>query len=188
MVVTLEDAAFCILPAARLAEGYTMACRPRGLVLVPTREASPPRSRRFRPPARAMGPSVAAIFGGTPQNPQVAALRNRADIVVACPGPPVGRSHRAGPPPPAMSRSACSTKRITWPTWETSLVVRQRSRRPARRSATAVLRDPRRCRRSGAAFRTRLGCGTPSMMPSRFYPDHPSSVDRYAYSIGWRWS
>jgi superfamily II DNA/RNA helicase len=33
-----------------------------------------------------MGLSVTAIFGGTPQNPQVAALRNRADIVVACPG------------------------------------------------------------------------------------------------------
>ena len=33
-----------------------------------------------------MGLSVATIFGGTPQNPQVAALRNRADIVVACPG------------------------------------------------------------------------------------------------------
>ncbi len=26
------------------------------------------------------------IFGGTPQHPQVAALRDRADIVVACPG------------------------------------------------------------------------------------------------------
>src|SRR5580693_10286481 len=30
--------AFCIPLVARLAEGYTMACRPRGLVLVPTRE------------------------------------------------------------------------------------------------------------------------------------------------------
>jgi superfamily II DNA/RNA helicase len=33
-----------------------------------------------------MGLTVAAVFGGTPQRPQVAALRNRADIVVACPG------------------------------------------------------------------------------------------------------
>ena len=33
-----------------------------------------------------MGLTTAAVFGGTPQNPQVAALRNRADIVVACPG------------------------------------------------------------------------------------------------------
>jgi superfamily II DNA/RNA helicase len=30
--------------------------------------------------------STAVIFGGTSQNPQVAALRDRADIVVACPG------------------------------------------------------------------------------------------------------
>ena len=29
---------FCIPLVARLAGGYTMACRPRGLVLVPTRE------------------------------------------------------------------------------------------------------------------------------------------------------
>jgi superfamily II DNA/RNA helicase len=33
-----------------------------------------------------MGLTVAVIFGGTPQRPQVAALRGRADIVVACPG------------------------------------------------------------------------------------------------------
>jgi superfamily II DNA/RNA helicase len=33
-----------------------------------------------------MGLRVATIYGGVPQNPQVAALRNRADIVVACPG------------------------------------------------------------------------------------------------------
>jgi superfamily II DNA/RNA helicase len=30
--------------------------------------------------------SVATIFGGVPQNPQVAALRARTDIIVACPG------------------------------------------------------------------------------------------------------
>jgi superfamily II DNA/RNA helicase len=40
------------------------------------------------PLARAVGLSVVTIFGGTPQNPQVVALRNRADIVVACPGRP----------------------------------------------------------------------------------------------------
>ncbi len=38
------------------------------------------------PLAQAAGLKVATIFGGTSQNPQVAALRNRADIVVACPG------------------------------------------------------------------------------------------------------
>jgi superfamily II DNA/RNA helicase len=77
---------FCIPLVARLAEGYTMACRPRGLVLVPTRELATQVQAVLSPLAHAMGLSVAAIFGGTPQNPQVAALRNRADIVVACPG------------------------------------------------------------------------------------------------------
>jgi superfamily II DNA/RNA helicase len=38
------------------------------------------------PLARAMGLSVVTIYGGVPQSRQVAALRNRADIVVACPG------------------------------------------------------------------------------------------------------
>ena len=78
--------AFCIPLVARLAEGYTMACRPRGLVLVPTRELATQVQAVLSPLAHAMGLSVAAIFGGTPQNPQVAALRDRADIVVACPG------------------------------------------------------------------------------------------------------
>ena len=77
---------FCIPLVARLAGGYTMACRPRGLVLVPTRELATQVQAVLSPLAGAMGLSVAAIFGGTPQNPQVAALRNRADIVVACPG------------------------------------------------------------------------------------------------------
>ena len=77
---------FCIPLVARLAGGYTMACRPRGLVLVPTRELATQVQAVLSPLADALGLSVAAIFGGTPQSPQVAALRNRADIVVACPG------------------------------------------------------------------------------------------------------
>jgi superfamily II DNA/RNA helicase len=77
---------FSLPMVARLAGGYTMACRPRGLVLVPTRELATQVEAVLSPLARAMGLSVATVFGGTPQNPQVAALRNRADIVVACPG------------------------------------------------------------------------------------------------------
>ncbi len=77
---------FSIPLAARLAGGYTSACRPRGLVLVPTRELASQVQAVLVPLASAVGLSVAAIFGGTPQNPQVTALRNRADIIVACPG------------------------------------------------------------------------------------------------------
>jgi superfamily II DNA/RNA helicase len=71
---------------ARLACGHTMACRPRGLVLVPTRELASQVQEVMLPLAQAMGLSVTTVFGGTAQRSQVAALRNRADIVVACPG------------------------------------------------------------------------------------------------------
>ncbi len=77
---------FCLPLAARLADGYSLACRPRGLVLVPTRELAAQVQAVLSPLARAVGLSTAVIFGGTPQNPQVAALRDRADIIVACPG------------------------------------------------------------------------------------------------------
>jgi superfamily II DNA/RNA helicase len=77
---------FSIPLVARLADGYTMACRPRGLVLVPTRELAAQVQKVLAPLARAAGLSVATVFGGTSQNPQVAALRGRTDIVVACPG------------------------------------------------------------------------------------------------------
>jgi superfamily II DNA/RNA helicase len=77
---------FSLPLVAKLAGGHTMACRPRGLVLVPTRELAAQVQGVITPLAHAAGLKVAAIFGGTSQNPQVAALRGRADIVVACPG------------------------------------------------------------------------------------------------------
>ena len=55
-------------------------------MLVPTRELASQVQAVLVPLARAMGLSVTTIYGGTAQRPQVAALRNRADIVVACPG------------------------------------------------------------------------------------------------------
>jgi superfamily II DNA/RNA helicase len=77
---------FCIPLAAGLADGYTSACRPRGLVLVPTRELASQVHAVLTPLAESMGLGVATIYGGVPQKPQVAKLRDRADIVVACPG------------------------------------------------------------------------------------------------------
>jgi len=78
--------AFSIPLAAGLADGFTSAGRPRGLVLVPTRELASQVQAVLTPLAQAMGLTVATIFGGTGQNGQVKALRNRVDIVVACPG------------------------------------------------------------------------------------------------------
>jgi superfamily II DNA/RNA helicase len=77
---------FSIPLVAGLADGYTSAGRPRGLVLVPTRELANQVQAVLVPLARAMNLTVTTIFGGTGQNAQVAALRNRVDIVVACPG------------------------------------------------------------------------------------------------------
>jgi superfamily II DNA/RNA helicase len=77
---------FCIPLVARLAGGHTSAGRPRGLVLVPTRELASQVQDVLRPLARTAGLRVATIFGGTPQRPQVTALHNRVDIIVACPG------------------------------------------------------------------------------------------------------
>ena len=78
--------AFCLPLVARLAGGHTSAGRPRGLVLVPTRELAGQVQAVLWPLARAAGLSVATIFGGTPQRPQVTALHDRVDIIVACPG------------------------------------------------------------------------------------------------------
>jgi superfamily II DNA/RNA helicase len=78
--------AFSIPLVTVLADGYSMAGRPRGLVLVPTRELASQVQAVLSPLARAMGLTAVTIFGGAPQGPQVAALRNRADIIVACPG------------------------------------------------------------------------------------------------------
>ena len=77
---------FAIPLAAGLSDGYTSACRPRGLVLVPTRELASQVHAVLVPLAEAAGLSVATIYGGVPQKPQVAMLRDRADIIVACPG------------------------------------------------------------------------------------------------------
>ncbi|HEY6492520.1 MAG TPA: DEAD/DEAH box helicase [Trebonia sp.] len=77
---------FCIPLVARLADGYTSACRPRGLVLVPTRELASQVEAVLAPLAKPLGLSVTTVYGGVSQKPQVAKLRGRADIVVACPG------------------------------------------------------------------------------------------------------
>lgn len=60
--------------------------KPRGLVLVPTRELATQVAATLAPLAQAAGMRVTTIFGGTSQNPQVAALRAGVDVVVACPG------------------------------------------------------------------------------------------------------
>jgi superfamily II DNA/RNA helicase len=77
---------FSLPMVARLATGVTAAGRPRGLVLVPTRELAAQVQAVLAPLARALSLSVATIYGGVSYRPQISALSRRTDIVVACPG------------------------------------------------------------------------------------------------------
>jgi superfamily II DNA/RNA helicase len=77
---------FALPLAARLAGGRTAAGRPRGLVLVPTRELATQVQEVLKPLAKAMRLWVTTIYGGVSQGPQVNALQRRTDIVVATPG------------------------------------------------------------------------------------------------------
>ena len=77
---------FALPMVARLAGGRTMAGRPRGLVLVPTRELATQVHGVLKPLTKAMRLWVTTIYGGVSQGPQVSALQRRTDIIVATPG------------------------------------------------------------------------------------------------------
>jgi superfamily II DNA/RNA helicase len=77
---------FSLPLVSRLAGGSTLPARPRGLVLVPTRELATQVSTVLKPLARAMNLWVTTIYGGVAYGPQVNALQRRTDIVVATPG------------------------------------------------------------------------------------------------------
>ncbi len=77
---------FALPLVARLAGGRTAAGRPRGLILVPTRELANQVNGVLRPLAKAMRLWVTTIYGGVSQGPQVNALQRRTDIIVATPG------------------------------------------------------------------------------------------------------
>src|SRR3984885_5411615 len=77
---------FSLPLVSRLAGGSTLSARPRGLVLVPTRELATQVTEVLKPLARVMGLRVATIYGGVSYGPQVNALQRRTDVVVATPG------------------------------------------------------------------------------------------------------
>ena len=78
--------AFSIPLVSRLPAGKRRPSRPSGLVLAPTRELATQITATLEPLAAAYNLRVSTIFGGVPQNRQVAALKSGIDIVVACPG------------------------------------------------------------------------------------------------------
>jgi len=78
--------AFGLPMIARLADRRSRPGRPRGLVLVPTRELAMQVADGLRPLADAVGLRTVAVFGGAPYGRQLAALERGIDIVVATPG------------------------------------------------------------------------------------------------------
>ncbi|MDQ6523890.1 DEAD/DEAH box helicase [Nocardioides sp. LHD-245] len=60
--------------------------RPRALVLAPTRELASQIAATVAPLAKAAGLRTTTVFGGVGQGPQVNALRDGVDILIACPG------------------------------------------------------------------------------------------------------
>jgi superfamily II DNA/RNA helicase len=76
--------AFGIPLVARV--GKARARRPRGLVLVPTRELAAQVCGELAWPGRARKRRVAAVYGGAGFGAQFKALRRGVDVLVACPG------------------------------------------------------------------------------------------------------
>jgi superfamily II DNA/RNA helicase len=81
-----KTVAFALPLVSALAGARSAARRPRGLVLVPTRELAVQVDETIAPLARAMGLSTRTVFGGVGQNPQATALAKGVDIIVAPPG------------------------------------------------------------------------------------------------------
>src|SRR5664279_3542386 len=78
--------AFAVPLVARLTGGHRAPGRPRGLILLPTRELALQVQRTVAPLAAAVGLRTVVIFGGVGYGNQTSALRSGVDIVIACPG------------------------------------------------------------------------------------------------------
>jgi superfamily II DNA/RNA helicase len=80
--------AFVLPMLARLSSPRrpTAGCRPRALILAPTRELARQILAVIEPLAARLGLRAVTVFGGVPVRAQVVALRRGVDIVVACPG------------------------------------------------------------------------------------------------------
>ena len=82
-----KTVAFAVPVVVRVTDNESTTARcPAGLILVPTRELAAQVSATVTPLARAAGLRTATIHGGVSPVPQIKALRQGADIVVATPG------------------------------------------------------------------------------------------------------
>jgi superfamily II DNA/RNA helicase len=78
--------AFGLALLSRLDGGRAQARRPRGLVLVPTRELAQQVVEAVAPYAKALGLSVTSVVGGMSFNRQAVELQRGVDLLVATPG------------------------------------------------------------------------------------------------------
>ncbi len=78
--------AFGLPMLARVAQLPAQPRRPRGLVLVPTRELAMQVSDGLEPLGRSLGLHFKTVVGGTSMEKQVHALRRGVDVLVATPG------------------------------------------------------------------------------------------------------
>ena len=72
--------------ASEAPTGTGHAARPRGLVLLPTRELAVQVHEVLEPLGHALGLRVTAVYGGADIERQVKALRKGSDIIIATPG------------------------------------------------------------------------------------------------------
>ena len=73
--------AFGLVMISRLAGATSKPGRPRGLVLVPTRELAAQVTGVLAPLARSLGVQVAAVYGGADRNAQIVELEGGVDPV-----------------------------------------------------------------------------------------------------------
>ncbi len=78
--------AFGLALLSRLAGGHAQSRRPRGLVLVPTRELAQQVVDALVPFAKALGLTTTSVVGGMSFSRQVAELQRGVDLLVATPG------------------------------------------------------------------------------------------------------
>ena len=100
----------------RLAGGHTESRRPRGIVLVPTRELAMQVHDALEPLAHVMDVSLKLIAGGLPYPKQIEAPRRGVDLLIATPGRLIDLCEQ-GAADLARWRSPSSTRPTTCATW-----------------------------------------------------------------------
>lgn len=83
---TGKTAAFALPILNKLNDGSAKSAAPRALVLTPTRELADQVCESFISYGKYLELKSIKIFGGVKMNPQITALRDGADIVIATPG------------------------------------------------------------------------------------------------------